>query len=318
MSAAETELRPLKQGLFSDEVDQVVRLWNVAAAEAYGFYPLTPKTFRTQIIKTQRFQSSNLVLAAQDSNLVGMLHLDVVSEAPYAQAGVIEILAVHPDHRRAGIGRMLLQHGIQQLCNRNAPFIDALGAWPYSPNFAGLVGGSERSGPLASDAAMLGLLQSQGFKRTRESLIMRLDLKRYKADPYAGSSPSQVFLATPRSERRSWLDYVFRTWQLTDHSMTTGDGKPLSRAITARMDNLSNHTGRERYALFGVNTPDPLRKKGYATKHLRHVFSALRHKGAEEVELHVYADNVPALRLYETLGFREVARTVSLRLDLKT
>lgn len=288
-------------------------LWNVSAPGAYGFFPLTADRIAARILREKRFHPKRLLFAREGAAAVGFLHWDVVNEPYYAPAAAVEAFGVRPEARRRGIGTALLTRALHEIDREPVRFVDAGGTFPYTPFYSTLIDGSERSGPFLEDVAVLRLLEGKGFHRERESLVMTRDLRTDLPAPPDPEADGAVLTTTPRAGKLTWLDYVFRGWDLLDRILLRPDGQLLSRAITARMDGFSDHTERERFALFGVNTPEPLRGKGQATRMLRQCLAHLAAEGAEEVELHVYADNTPALRLYRRIGFRERTRTVVMR-----
>ncbi len=288
-------------------------LWNVALRDAYGFFPLTPTRLATRIFEEPRFRAERLLFAFLDGRPAGFLHWDLVAEPYYAQAAAVEVVGVTPELRGKGIGAALLGRALEGIARTNACFVDAWGTFPYTPFYSTLIDGSERSGPFLTDSELLAFFERHGFRRDRESLIMRRDLRHLPPEEPGRSPDASVLTSASRSGKTTWLDFVFRGWSLRDRFLVRPDGQILSRAITARMDGLSGHTGRERHALFGVNTPESLRGEGHATRMLRELLFTLAAEGADEVELHVYADNTPAVHLYRRCAFEEIARTTVMR-----
>lgn len=291
----------------------LAEVWNASAREAYGFFPLEPEVLRRRISDEPRFRPDRLLFALLNDRPVGFCHWDVVAEPYYPPAAALEAFAVRPEHRGRGVGSALLGRALAEIARTPVRFIDAWGTFPYTPFYSTLIDGSERSGPFLHDEATLSFLARHGFRRGRPSLVMRRDLA-HDPPPEPGPAPDAAVLTTsPRAGKATWLDFVFRGWTLMDRLFVRQDGQVLSRAITARMDGLSHQAGRERYALFGVNTPEAQRGQGHATRMLRHLLWTLAAEGAAEVELHVYADNAPAVRLYRRGSFGEIARTVVMQ-----
>ncbi len=305
-------IHPYRHGTFRDDADAVVTLWNAAARENYGFFPLTRELFLRRIVLCRRFDPGRLLLAADGEEVVGMLHFDLVTEPHYPHCGVIEAVTVAPDHRRGGIATLLMTQALDWFARQGIDCIDGLGSWPYTPFYTTLIDGSERSGAFLDDAASLALFERFGFARRRESLVMELRFaatERYRQTP----AEEDTVLLAPRRSEQTWLDFVFRGWQLHDHAVMEPGRSPISRAIFARMNGLSDYRGSEEYALFGVHTVHAKRRRRWAGRNLEMLLAHVRGRGAERVELHVYADNAAAVKLYEKLGFAEIARTVMLR-----
>jgi RimJ/RimL family protein N-acetyltransferase len=66
--------------------------------------------------------------------------------------------------------------------------------------------------------------------------------------------------------------------------------------------------GRDSAYVFGVLSYARHRRKGYAREMLKQLFSAFYEKGIFRVRLQVSSENLPALRLYESLGMKETDR----------
>ena len=308
-----TTVEAWNRGFSADALGDVAALWNRSARTRHAFFPWTGDLLYRRWRDAGRFDPLDLIAARDDDGeLVGIAHVSAVNEPFYDPAGAVEALFVRPDRRRNGIGARLLAAALKRLRGRRLGFVDFLGAWPYGPLYTTLADGSERSGAFGAESAPLA--RAAGFRCVRESIVMRLDLADaiLPVDPDARVSVDR----RPREGGPTWLDRVFTGWRLFDHAMLDADGRLLSRAIFSRMEGVSDWVGREVYALFGVHTPPELRGRGYAFRNIGAVLSRLHAAGTAVVELHVYADNVPALRLYGRLGFREVARTSMWRLTL--
>lgn len=290
-------------------LDSLVGLWNDSAREWHGFFPLTPELMQRHIINSLRFRAENFLLAEYNGRHVGWVHFDVVDQPPYEKAGVINALLVHPDYRCQGIGSKLMQEALFRLQRRGVNLYDALGAWPYSSFYAGLIDGSERAGVDERDRAMLWLMDKFEFIRQRQSYVMRAHCCEFSHQ--IGDNEQTYYQS--RAGKQTWLDHAFRSWELFDHVLLSDSGRVLSRAIHARMDGLSEYTGREMHAIFGVHTPESARGRGMATRNLQLLLSRLNIAGVQEAELHVYTDNQPALRLYNKLGFARTGTCVCMR-----
>lgn len=292
----------------------LTELWNRALRDAPGFFPLPPGVFAKRILQTRRFANSLLLLAEDGGRAVGMAHLDLIRERFYPEAGVVELVAVDPDYRGRGLGSRLLQTGLDYLTACGARLVDGGGAWPYCPYYATLIDGSERSGVFAGNAAARGLFAKFGFSETRRSLVMRVPLAGVAAPP---EKPGLTRVSVePRAGKNTWLDYCFRGWGLHDHH-ALGPGDALrSRAIFAKMEGTCLREKNDVYAVFGVYTPEEERGRGWATANIARLLHHLSSLGGARAELHVYADNLPAVRLYSALGFKTVDETLTLRREI--
>lgn len=299
----------------SDDLQGVVALYNLALAGRHGYFPLCAERFASRILASPWFISELFLLALADGKVVGMIHGADLRDPCYEEGGVIELLVIHPAYRNQGIEEWLLDSLLKRLWDRKIWLLDAGGTFPFTPFYTTLIDGSERSGFFRSDQELIALFMSRGFTERHTSLVMRADLfarhDQEEAPPEA--VPCHLRLI-PRTLEETWLDHVFRDWPLEDsHLVETATGRVLSRAIVSPMEDLSLQEGHVLYAVFGVNTPPPLRGKGYARHHFRLLQNELCDRGVDLMELHVFADNTPAVHLYRQSGFVEIARTVTLR-----
>lgn len=292
----------------------VASLWNNNAVGRHAFFPWTAELL-SNLLTANGAPVGTLLTAHADSggaggDCVGFVHVNRVREDGYPNAGVVEAILVDSPHRRRGLGTELLRRALALLQTfRPAPaFIDALGAWPFGYAYNTLADGSERSGVFLREADLYRLFRRAGFEPARKSIVMRV--------PLVGARPRAVPPGTGwrigKRPDNTWLDRVFRGRELWDHDLTRRDGRILSRAIFGFMEEESRAEGRAVFSLFGVNTPLDLQRSGYAGMNLSNLMEYVRNLGGDALEIHVYADNAPALRLYDSLGFRPLAETMMM------
>lgn len=291
---------------------EIARLWNANAVGRHAFYPWSGELLADILTDSSGNPVGKLAVARGNAGeLAGFLHFDEIREDGYPHAGVIEMLIVDSAYRRQGIGQALLDAAVTRLKSlrlMRPAFIDALGAWPYGYGFNTLADGSERSGVFLTEPALYRLFRRAGFEPVRQSKVMRVEIDRANIRP----APLGCGFYINRRTERSWLDRVFRGRELWDHDLVQPDGRILSRAIFGFMQGESRREGKMIFSLFGVNTPRDQQGRGYASANLSHMLSYIQSLGGEVVELHVYADNSPALALYEGLGFQPIAETVMM------
>ena len=288
---------------------EIVEIWNQSLQEEYGFFPITVEQLQKHYSSSRHFNSEHIIIAFYNTTPLGFIHYDLVDEPGYERAGVICALAVIPEHRLQGIGDKLLSKAIDKLELHRIRFIDAAGAWPYSSFYATLIDGSERAGINENNHGAKWLLNNYYFYPGRKSYTM---IKELKGEPFFSILPQNVYIGS-RENCSTWLDHAFRGWDLYDHELLDKDGVILSRCIYARMDGSSRYQQKERYSLFGVYTPPEHQGMGYATANLKLLCNKFIGEGVDEIELHVYQDNSPAVKLYRRIGFKEIGETVIMR-----
>lgn len=310
---ARIRVRPSSPQTLADDLARVAALWNEAAASAHGFYPLDAQRLRARFSASDVFDPALLFLAFCGDGLVGMAHGAGIREPYYETAGVVEAVCVATAFRRRGIGRMLVGECVRALEGQGFFLIDGGGCWPYSPLYATLIDGSERSGVTRDDPAATGVFLQNGFVPDVESRVMELTGGALEACAADSLDIRYETHSIPRRGETTWLDRCFAGWDLVEHQLRTRTGTLLSRCILAPMAGLGAHMKTVQFALFGVQTSPGCRRQGFGFQNLRRACRYAQRQGAERIELHVQAANAPAVCLYEKLGFREIRRTVSLR-----
>jgi Acetyltransferases len=295
------------------ELDSIASLWNANAAGRHAFFPWSGQLLQLIFTASHADRCSFLCEAAVDGRVVGFAHATYMYEYGYAPGGAVEALLVDKQYRNQGIGSRLLAMATDAL-ERVTPrleLIDAMGAWPYGCVYTTLADGSERSGIFAEEPELKRLFSRAGFNERRPSLVMRAPTRPVEV-------PIPVWMQCHTGMRRcdTWLDNVFRSRELWDHNLVDWKGSILSRAIYGFMPGESKQEGKNIYSLFGVNTPPFSRGKGHASKNIDHLLAHVGALGGDEVEIHVYADNDPALALYAKCGFKELNRTMMMQREL--
>ncbi len=293
-------------------LSSVARLWNGNAAGRHAFFPWTAERLSELLVPDGHPAGTFFTAHAEGEGgeCVGFAHASQVREDGYPCAGVVEILLVDARHRRRGVGTELMRLALEKIasCVPAPPFADALGAWPCGYGFTTLADGSERSGVFLKEAEAYRLFRKFGFEPVRKSIVMRRSLHGAAA---RGAPRGAGFHIGKRSER-TWLDRVFRGRELWDHELVRPDRRVLSRAIFGFMESESHHEGQAIFSLFGVNTAFDLQGRGYAGVNISNLMEYVRGLGGDVMELHVYADNTPAVRLYDGLGFSPVGETMMM------
>jgi GNAT superfamily N-acetyltransferase len=151
----------------NNDPPQVLALWNASAFERGGASEISHDLLDLLLFSLPYFDRHGLILACENEQLVGMVHAGFGCNEQgtdlNSQDGIICQLLVHPERRRQGIGRELVQRARIYLTERGATTIHAGPGPGRDPFYCGLYGGSESAGFLATDQGVPEFLTACGF-----------------------------------------------------------------------------------------------------------------------------------------------------------
>lgn len=271
--------------LTAAEADEVVVL--AAAAEAVdGVAPLGEHVF----LHLRDGDTVHLMARDADGSLTGFAHLEPDAEGSSAE------LVVHPEHRRAGRGRQL----VEALLGRAQP----LRAWAHGNN-AGAVALAARLGfkpvrelrrmgrslldPIAAPELPDGVRIRPFAVGVDEAAFLRVNNAAFDWHPEQGGwTASDVTMreSEPWFDAKGFLLAVDQDDRLLGFHWTKvhGGAEPLGEVYVLGVDPSAR----------GTHLGAALTLAG-----LLH----LRSRGLDRVMLYVEADNAAAIRLYDRLGF---------------
>jgi mycothiol synthase len=281
------------QAYTADDSDRVVAFLNACAAGDASLQPITARAWSDYVAQSYNRGGRDFALATSDGETVGLVVSYGVGELRHFRIHVL------PDARRQGIGTRLLrvvegQDGGLQQCN-------CLVSWP----------------------AGIAFLEHHGFASAARSCDMVRD------------APAPAPVAPPPGVRlRPYEGRDDAAWTaLTDEGYVGTPGyTPLTPADLARFRaDPSSHLwiaeegGRvvglchtflwngERPFVNSVVVACAARGRGLGRALTVAGLRTLADSGHTRVELNVRADNAPAVRIYERLGFTTVEEVVTYR-----
>lgn len=318
-----------RNGLDEDETAEVVGLLG-EAERADGVAPageqvlLRLKAHRDLAEQIEPVQadvrSEHFVVRGPDGGLVGYAHLDTEHEP---SGLLVAELAVHPQHRRAGVGAQLVSAVLERA------------ELPTEPGGADT--GRLRIWSHGEHPGALRLAERFGLARTRELWRMGRGLPGSAQNPeFSGVEPGEQENALPEVElpagvsirrfrvgadEQALLEVNHRafSWHPEQGGMTLQDLRAkqgedwfdpagLLLAVDERDDLLGFHWTKvhpDRTGEVYVIGVDPLRQGGGLGRALTVAgLQHLREVGCPRVMLYVEGDNGAAVRVYERLGFR--------------
>ena len=315
------EYRPFRNA----DPPQLLRLWHeggLGRGAARGF---SCDAFELLVFGQLHFDPQGLIVACDGPRIVGFVHAGFganESETALSFAdGVISAIIVHPEYRRRGIGRTLVQHAEAYLLRRGATSIIAGGVKPRDPFYLGIYGGSELSGFLESDPAAAPFFTALGYSVRERHHVYQWDLTR-KAEPVDFRLVTlrrgvQLGLTDKPSRLTPWWATHYGRFDCVRFLLLPKRaGAAIAEVTCWGLDLYAGVWGVRAAGLTGLNVLEAERGKGYAKVLLLEVFRRLREESITRVEMHAEESNAAAVRLVEWLGCERVdAGHVFLRPD---
>ncbi len=294
-----------RAGLTEAEVGEVQSLV-AAVTEADGTAPLSEHVL-LHLRRGGDTDAAHLLARAPSGVLVGLAHLDVTDPV----AGGAAELAVHPAHRRAGLGRLLVQTLLDRMASSGAPVGGRLRLWAHGehPAAVALAAGlgfatarvlwqMRRSlpGPPTAPELPAGVTLRSFVVGRDEAEFLRVNNAAFDGHPDQGGwdldqvklreaepwfDPAGFLLAVDADDRLLGFH-----WTKVHGGVTGGEHQhdPIGEVYVLGVDPSAR----------GLHLGSALTLAG-----LRY----LRDRGLDQVMLYVEADNAVAVRVYRDLGF---------------
>jgi GNAT superfamily N-acetyltransferase len=308
----------------------LARLWNRATPEQGTVRPLRVHELDTHAFGSACFDSAGLIVAELDGRVVGFVHAGfgpdqpIEDTAPFALSrtlGTISILVVEPEPKAADVARGLILEAERYLRSRGARVLYAGGQLPMNPFYWGLYAGSECSGIPASHPVFPQILAELEYEPISTTVWLTLDLAEAEPrDPRAVLIRRQTLLDVCEDALPAdwWENQALGEFHLTRFSLHTRPEEIEIGWVTAwDMNWFGRLDGKSRLGLIGLEVAASHRRRGYG----RHLVSELlrwaRERAIDRVEVQTLATNLPALALYESLGFRPCDQSTVYRLPAR-
>ena len=286
----------------SGDLDGCIDLWLLEGHDQTGHY-ISPQIVKTQLEKPGFSTEETVLVTEKDGNIIGCLNM--IPELGIKHAFIHCV--VHPQYRRQGIARLLLEKAAKQLIDMGVALahVDIL----------------------ESNTAANSLLLKLGFKSVHKSIHMQqtldtkptttvefelhirhlaqneeaalADLQNRAFAQHWGYSPNTVEEITHRLNQRN-----------TSHQHVTlafvGD-VPVGYCWTTTIPEPNPQTGKKHGCVLMLGVDPGYRNRGIGRTVLVSGLSSLYQQGIELVEITADSVNEKALSLYKSVGFKQQA-----------
>jgi ribosomal protein S18 acetylase RimI-like enzyme len=293
----------------------LVNVWNDALTGRGSVRLRNSSPLERWVFSKLYFDPAGLIVAVADGRLVGFVHaglgVNAAGTALDPQTGVTCLLAVHPNFRRQGIGSELLRRSEEYLRARGAQRLYAGSLAPWNPFYFGVYGGSDVPGILASDPEAEAFLVKRGYTPGRAVRVVhrRVDLPVKGFDARFPALRQRYELMEDFASRLgSWWQYCQfngtepRVFLLADRA----NGERVAQAIVWDMEGFSHRWNVPALGVLDWQVRPELQRQGLGKFFLAQLIRKAQEELAEVMELQVPADNAPAWKVCQALGYQQV------------
>ena len=305
---------------------RLVRLWHDGDMGRGAAHYFPADAFDYFVLAQPFFDPFGLIVAVDGEEIVGFVHAGFAVNENLSglsrDRGAVCMLLVHPDYRRQGIGRELVQRACDYLKKGGASEITLGMSPPCDGFYLGLYGGAGAPGLLESGVEASSFASAIGAQPTGRILVFQkeIDSGRDPVDAKLVQNRRRLQLQiASQPDAPSWwwttrfgrLDSV--EFQLTDRS---GGDDPVARATVFGLDFFVHKWGRRGVGIADVFVPEEHRRRGYGKMLLLEIGRRLREELMNVAEIHVAADNEAGARFVEATGFEQIDQGHICRLNL--
>jgi ribosomal protein S18 acetylase RimI-like enzyme len=292
----------------------LAELWNRGIPERGVVRPLNPHEFDEKILGRLHFEADGLILAEDEGQLVGFVHAGFGPESPAGpshridrELGTIAMLVVDPGRDDPDIEGGLVFQAESYLAGRGAKVFYAGGQMELSSFYWGVYGGSECSGVLESHRHFNRAARNAGYEPVASTILLEADLSAPEfRDPKSAMVRRQTRLEVTEDAIPSnwWEASALGSAPMTRFRVVGKfDDRELARATTWDMAAFGRLDGKSRTGLIDVEVVEGERRKGFGRFLIGEVLRHCRGQWGEVVSVQTRSTNLPALALYESLGF---------------
>jgi ribosomal protein S18 acetylase RimI-like enzyme len=307
-------LMPIKYQTYKNtDTPALAALWNEAASARGCAVVTKPSVLETHLFAKPWFDPKGIILGVDSAGnkvvgtvIAGFGASDNDQKVDPTR-GVVALLMVHPDHRRKGIGRGLLQEAERYLVDRGTRDARVGTTWERTPYGWGIVGSSRPTGVLQSTAGAHEFLTACGYKQSEHYLVLDRDMARTVplGDPRFPTLRRKYELRVGPRRVTTWLDEALQgahesvVFELLELAIA----KPVGELRAWDMGLFAVRTKVPQAGLYGFQIKEELRGQGLGKYLLCQSLQHLQEQMYGRTEVVIPAEREGAKRLFESVGF---------------
>ncbi|MDA0661119.1 MAG: GNAT family N-acetyltransferase [Planctomycetota bacterium] len=296
---------------------RLAELWNQAGDQRGLVQPISAMTWESEVLAKPYFDPSGLILAERDGQVVGMIHagfgaVEGTCELEYQMGVVTQIIVQHGPHQ-SDIEDLLLRQAEAYLVGKGAKVLYGGQMQPLNPFYFGLYGRSDLGGVHSGDESMHGVLRRAGYQPCSHSVSLQRELFGFRppSDRRAMQNRRQYHVIVDHNPPAVdwWQACMLANTERVCYRLVPRQGGPVAgEAIFWSMEAMSRARGATTFGLLSLSVNKTTRGQGLGGFLVAESLRQLHDNAVKIVETQTMSDNVVARRLYEKLGFAEVAQ----------
>ena len=299
----------------NDDPPGLAEVWNEAFTGRGEVRLRHSSPLENYVYAKSYFDRAGLIVAVEEGKHVGFAHAgfgpDDTQTALCKANGIICAIGVRPSYRRRGIGSELLRRCESYLTDSGAGTLYAGPSAPFNPFYFGLYGGSTLPGFLESATDADSFLRQHGYQSQSTTLVFQ----RLLVEPLQiadGRFPAlrrqyEVRITPKRGAGTWWQECVQGPVETVEFFLEDKSSTEVAaRTSVWEMDGFSWRWNQPAVGIVDLEVRENLRRQGLGKFLLVQLLRYLQEQFFGLTEIQVSEQNQPALKLLESLGFKQV------------
>ena len=302
---------------------RVLTLWNQSGFARGGATEISHDLLDLLLFSQPYFDRHGLIVACEDDRLVGMVHAGFGCNEQRADLnqldGVICQLLVHPERRRQGIGRELIERARQYLLERGSTTIHPGPGPGLDPFYCGLYGGSESAGFLSTDEGVAEFLASCGFDAGDRFAIYQRPLELESAEAVDLRSVQwkrqvRIEISAQNADGDWWWNTRFGRLDYVRFRLLKNDSDELMASLTlVGLDQFIPKWNSRAIGLADIHVVEQHRRQGLGRMLISETLRRLKQETISLVEAHASESDDALTGLLSACGFQRIDAGIQYR-----
>lgn len=315
------QIRPFQ----NTDVAGIVSVWNSLLQIPNVACPLSASEFEILVLSKPYFEAEDLLVGVdQDSGaILGFAHCGFGPENPekFCQKldrsmGTIAMLCCQPDTE---LENALIQSAVLHLRQKGSKVIYAGGRYPLNPFYWGIYGGSEYSGFLADHPGIHQALTRNHFQESARNVLFEYNLAKNEPRHVKNAilkRESRLRILEEENPQCLWTTLAVELFHpLVVELFDRHEKERLGSATLWPMSIYGREQDKSLIGMIDVWIDQTQRRRGFGRLLITETVKCAMELSYDKLCVQTDASNLPAINLYQALGFTATDSTVFYRLS---